>query len=341
LSWATVAIDEVAISTAYLMSRRSAEALTDVRVAEAVSALAALDAAGIIADPLRWHPAPPPIAATRLTTRHGFEQLSFASGYQPPVDVPGSDRWYDVDVNGRAHVFLLRHGDRPRPWLIVLHGHRMGEPRDLRLLGTGRLHRDLGIDVAHLVLPMHGPRGRGGAPSFPGVDPIANLLGMAQSVSDARSLLAWIQEQTPHPVATFGVSLGGHVASMFASLSDGLAAVIAGVPTSDVATMLGATMRSRWGEAALADSHVLDDAPRALSRVVSPLTFAPRVDIDRRFIYAAVGDRLVTADQAVALWRHWDRPTIHWLQGAHILNNAGASRRFVATSLVSAGVVVR
>jgi dienelactone hydrolase len=135
-----------------------------------------------------------------------------------------------------------------------------------------------------------------------------------------------------------GVSLGGHVAALVASLTDGLAAVVAGVPTCDVATMLAATMRSRWGVQAVTDSHVFDDAPRALSRIVSPLAFAPKVRHDRRFIYAAVGDRLVTAGQAVDLWEHWERPEICWLQGAHILNNVGAGRRFVAASLATAGV---
>ncbi len=338
LTWATVAVDELTLSTAYLMSRRTAEAMTDDRLGEAVEALELLTAAGVASDPVRWHPDPPPMAATRLSQRRGFEQLSFASGYQPPVEVPGMRRWCDVEINQRGHAFLLRHGDRPRPWLIVLHGHRMGEPRDLRLLASHRMHRELGVDVAHLVLPMHGPRGRGGAPMFPGVDPIANLLGMAQSVSDARSLLGWIRERSELPVAAFGISLGGHVASLFASLAGGLSAVVAGVPTADVATMLGATMRARWGQQAVIDSHVLDPAPLALSRIVSPLSFAPRVDHDRRFLYAAVGDRLVTAGQAVSLWEHWERPTILWLQGAHILNNGLASRRFVASSLVSAGV---
>jgi hypothetical protein len=75
--------------------------------------------------------------------------------------------------------------------------------------------------------------------------------------------------------------------------------------------------------------------------VASPLTFAPVITADRLFVYGAVGDRLVTARQAEALVRHWGSPTTMWLQGAHILNNVAASRRFVTRSLAVSGVTSR
>jgi pimeloyl-ACP methyl ester carboxylesterase len=222
---------------------------------------------------------------------------------------------------------------------VVLHGHRMGEPRDLRLLGSLRLRRDLDVDVAHLVLPMHGPRGRDRqSHPFPGLDPVANFLCMAQAVSDTRALLDWIRAEGTGRIGLFGVSLGGHVAAMVAGLDPGLDCVVSGVPTSDIATMLTDTMRARWGETALAASHVQDEAFRGLSRLVSPLALPPLVPIERRHVYAAVGDRLVTPQQALALWHHWERCSILWLQGGHIANNVGASRRFVTESLVAAGV---
>jgi hypothetical protein len=253
------------------------------------------------------------------------------------VPLPGDDRW-DAGDNGSAHAYLLRRDTTPRPWVVVLHGHRMGEPRDLRLLGSRRLQSDLDVNVAHLVLPMHGPRGRHSGGGFPGVDPVANFRGMAQAVWDARLLLSWLHGQGATSVGVFGVSLGGHVAAMLAGLERGLDAVVAGVPTCDFATMLADTMRAHWGDAALAASHVDGEDFRVLSRLVSPLAFPSLLPRDRLFVYGAVGDRLITPQQAEALWRHWDRPAILWLQGGHILNNMGASRRFVVDAFASCGV---
>jgi hypothetical protein len=217
----------------------------------------------------------------------------------------------------------------------------MGEPRDLRLLGSRRLQHELGVDVAHLVLPMHGPRGRGGGHPFPGVDPVTNLLGMAQAAADARTLLAWLRLGDRTPIGVYGVSLGGHVAGLLAGLDDELACVVAGVPTSDLSTMLADTMRARWGEETVRASHVLDPDARVLSRLVSPLAFPARVARERLHVYAAIGDRLVTPQQAIALWEHWDRPQILWLQGGHIINNLGASRRFVVDAMAACGVGAR
>lgn len=83
---------------------------------------------------------------------------------------------------------------------------------------------------------------------------------------------------------------------------------------------------------------MLDPASRELSRLVSPLAFGCRLPRERRFVYGAVGDRLVTPEQALALWEHWERPAIHWLQGGHIANNVAGARRFVADALVDSGV---
>ena len=345
LTWATLAVDELTVSAAYLFSRRSAEQVSEEAVADTSAAVRALRDVGAVDDPRLVHPQPGPPTDVRVTSRRragiDFEHLSFVSEYQPPVAVPGAERWSDGEANRRTHAYLLRHGDRPRPWAVVLHGHRMGEPRDLRLLGSRRLQHELGVDVAHLVLPMHGPRGRGGGHPFPGVDPVTNLLGMAQAVADARTLLAWLRLGGATPVGVYGVSLGGHVAGLLAGLDDELACVVAGVPTSDLSTMLADTMRARWGEETVRASHVLDPDARVLSRLVSPLAFAPLIPRERLHIYAAIGDRLVTPQQAVALWEHWDRPQILWLQGGHIVNNLGASRRFVVNAMAACGVGAR
>jgi hypothetical protein len=73
-----------------------------------------------------------------------------------------------------------------------------------------------------------------------------------------------------------------------------------------------------------------------VQRVVSPLAFAPRVPADRRFIYAGIGDRISTAQQAHQLWHHWDRPTILWLPTGHVRATVmGDVHRFVRRAVYS------
>ena len=185
---------------------------------------------------------------------------------------------------------------------------------------------------------MHGPRGRGGHHPFPGLDAVTNFFGFAQSAWDARALLAALRAEGADTIGVFGVSLGGHVAACSPVSTPTLRVSSRACPTSDVATMMATTVRQHWGEDAVDESGVEDESFRALSRLVSPLSLPALVPHDRLFLYAAIGDRLVTPQQAIALWRHWDKPEILWLQGGHILNNVGASRRFVVDALARSGV---
>lgn len=342
LAWATVAVDELTLSAAYLLRRRSSQTVTDDVQLTAAESVARLDRAGVLADPGLLYPqpaAPDDLRRSRRSrTGTAFEHLSFPSTWTPPVPLEVDQAWSDPGGNGRVHAYLIRHGDRPRPWLVMLHGHLMGEPRDLRLLGSLRLQADLGVDIAHLVLPMHGPRSRGTGHPFPGLDPTLNLVGMAQAVHDARALLALLRQESDTPVGVYGISLGGHVAGLLAGFEPDLGCVIAGVPTTDTSTMLADTMRGHWGEETVETSHVMDPAPRMLSRLVSPLAYPAVVPHDRLFVYGAVGDRLVTPQQALALWQHWDRPEIHWLQGGHIANNIRSARRFICAALQRNGI---
>jgi len=339
-TFASVALDEFALAVAFLAARRRSEANPVAMGAEPT--LACLRSAGVLDDPMLAYPAPSGPADVRLTRRSrpglSFEHLSFPSAFRPVDGLPGASEWLAVASNASVHAYLLRADLRRRPWVVVLHGHRMGEPWDVRILGSQRLHRELGANVVHVVLPRHGPRGRGSPVRFPGVDPVVNLLGMTQAVWDSRAVIAWARGQGATQVGVYGISLGAQLAGLLASVEPDLACVIAGVPTADFASMLEATILTHWGESAVADSHVRNDTDRLLSRLVSPLAFSPMVPRDRRYIYAAIGDRIVTPEQAVALWTHWERPEILWLQGSHIANSVSRSRRFVLRSLAASGV---
>ena len=143
---------------------------------------------------------------------------------------------------------------------------------------------------------------------------------------DLRRMLSWVRAQDAPAVGAYGLSLGGYNVSLLASLDEALACVIAGIPASDFSRLF-----FRHGPAL----HVLEAELNGIEeehmseilRVVSPLHLPPKVPHDRRYIFAAVADRLVPADQVRDLWRHWDRPRIEWYQGAHLTFSAHAHVR--------------
>jgi hypothetical protein len=66
-----------------------------------------------------------------------------------------------------------------------------------------------------------------------------------------------------------------------------------------------------------------------IMRVVSPLALEPRLPLERRFLFAAAADRLVSSGQATRLWEHWGRPRIEWYQGGHMTFRAHPSVRLL------------
>lgn len=271
--------------------------------------------------------------------RHAYERVVFDSGYQPHPGEPGRMRWLGYTENARGSALVLRHRE-PRPWIVCVHGALMGRGAvDLRLFRARHLHDDLGLNVVLPVLPLHGPRKHAGA-AFPGEDVLDDVHAAAQAVWDVRRLLSWIRAQEPDsPIGLNGMSLGGYVTALVASLEDGLTCAVLGVPVADLIDVLGR-------HAGLQDDdprHLTIAQAEPLGRMVSPLSLSPRVPMRGRFIYAGVADRLVhPRDQVLRLWEHWGRPEIEWYQGGHTgFFRSRPVHEFIDDALLQSGLVTR
>lgn len=295
---------------------------------EAHAARELIEAEGWLADPARYHATPEApeevLIAERVSLAAGrglpYAHLACASGYAPHPRLPGRARWLELESNRTAHAWVLEHPGAPRPWLVCVHGFGMGSPTtDLAGFRARWLHEELGLNLAFPCLPLHGPRAEGRLSGGGLLSPdYLNVIHMfTQSIWDVRRLLAWVRSREPLGVGLYGLSLGAHVASVVAGLEPELACVIAGIPAVDFPNL--ARDNESWVmRRADREFHVDWQDLRGLTHVVSPLSLEPLVGRDHRFIFAGLADRMARPDQARALWRHWDRPAIHWYPGSHI-----------------------
>jgi hypothetical protein len=287
---------------------------------------------------------PPPLSDVTVRKVKGrkrsFDRIFFDSGYTPLSGEPGGKRWRGYTSNIREYALFLRHPE-PRPWLVCVHGTEMGRaPLDLALFRAWKLHDELGLNVVLPVLPMHGPRSRGlpKAAVFPGEDVLDDVHATAQAVWDIRRLLSWIRMQEPESlIGLNGLSLGGYIASLVASLETGLTCAILGVPVADLIELLG----RHSGLAENDPRHHTMRLAEPIGRMVSPLSLDPLVPMPGRFIYAGVADRLVhPRDQVVRLWEHWGKPEIVWYPGGHTgFFRSRPVQRFVWDALQQSGLL--
>ncbi|MEO3761616.1 hypothetical protein ABGB19_25470 [Mycobacterium sp. B14F4] len=345
LALALQALSDEIVLLGFHLLRSAPEATRLERIQrEVIAALEFYGEKGWLQEPEKFFVAPPPLTDVSIrdvsSMGRSYERIFFDSEYQPSVGEPGRDRWLSYSANGREYGLMLRHRE-PRPWLVCVHGAEMGRAAlDLRLFRAWHLHEDLGLNVVLPVLPMHGPRARvlpKGA-AFPSEDVLDNVHGVAQAVWGVRQLLSWIRSQQPEsPIGLNGISLGGYLTSLIASLDDGVTCAIVSIPLADLVDLVA----RHAGVSDYLELRQMLMSAKPISRMISPLGLTPRVPMQGRFICAGIADRLVhPRDEATRLWEHWDRPEICWFPGSHTgFFRSRSVQQFIDGSLVRSGLV--
>jgi hypothetical protein len=305
---------------------------------------AALQAQGAYDDPQSLFGAvAAPESVDRSTGRiYGFdyELLRFPSAFLADEGLPGGVVWNRLDANREVALRVLRQGEPGRPWLLGIHGYRMGVPwMDLGLFGPRWLHERLGLNLVLPVLPLHGPRkiGLRSGDFYLDGDPLDLFHAQLQAVSDLRQTVAWIRQQEPEArIGVYGVSLGGYNAALLSNLEAGLAFAVAAIPVVDFAAAL-------WRVMPPAHQHYFEQEGlsealyRRLLSPVSPLRLPTQLAPDRRHVIGAVADRIVPASHPLALARHWG-VDVQWYEGSHLtVRRERLTREAVEAAMVTAG----
>ncbi len=279
---------------------------------------------GWLEHPERAHPMPPVLEQPKLVSRTlrgaaPFEHLTFSSEYEPH-DAEIHAEYLANEANRTAHVYLWRHRDGPRPTVLCIHGYAQGRiVLDAQAFEVRRLHERLGLDVAAVVLPLHGPRSalrRSGAGFLDG-HPLWTNAGFTQAVWDLRRLTGWLRAQGAPALGVYGMSLGGYTSALFASLEAGLACAIPMIPVASLSALVWRGMREPQRHAAEA-AGLSEEAFERAWGTHAPLRMQPLVPREGRLVVAALADRIVPPEQAHALWEHWERPALHWFPGTHV-----------------------
>ncbi len=303
--------------------------------AEMSAARALFEDRGWFEKPASYHSAPSPLDSPTLSAARvrgtDYEKLTFESGYEPHPEEPGRERWLSYRANRTACAWVLRHREANRPWLVCIHGYKMGYATiDLLAFQPDWLHHGLGLNLVVPILPLHGVRkiGRRSGDGFLSGEILDCAHAEAQAMWDIRRILSWIRAQSESKIGVFGLSLGGYNAALLSALDDDLACAILGIPLVDIpAVMIRHGLQSAIGysEPENLDTNLMAE----IMTVVSPLALEPRLPVERRFVFAAVADRLVPPEQAARLWEHWDRPRVEWYQGAHMTFRAHPNVRLL------------
>jgi pimeloyl-ACP methyl ester carboxylesterase len=272
-------------------------------------------------DPEQFYAAPPPLI--RMSQRPvrpleggGVFDLAWPSGYvaHHPEERGWFGRW---QTNETVHVRFFAH-ERPSPAIVLVHGYRGGPFHIEELIWpVSRLYRG-GFDVALFTLPFHGlrsPTRWSRSPLFPSNREISRTNeGLGQAIWDLRGLLSWLRGRGSLRVGVAGMSLGGYVAALLATVDPAPDFVVPFIPLSDFADAFVAHQ-------ALRDDAVPAELVAAARRSLTlcrPLARRPRIPGERMLVIAGEQDRITGLSQGQSLADHFGASLVTF-PGAHVL----------------------
>jgi pimeloyl-ACP methyl ester carboxylesterase len=303
-----VMLDELALSGFSLLGGTPKAIRPPDACAAAAEELSALGVDGAHADP---EPLQVQTTQRRRIAGLAYERLTFEHD-------PALPKTLDAEGFGgpaRAVVHVCRHADGPRPWLIWVHGAGQGGTEDLLLTRIGRIHHQLGFNVAMPVQPGHGCRRREW-PAYPDMDPLGNVAGMMRAVSEVRAVVKWVRPQASSVVVS-GISMGTPVAALVSHLQRDIDAVGLYTPILGLNAMIARHL-GRWGSSRDTFRELLaSPVVSQLTSVIDPLAVDPAPPPERRLIVGAWHDRMAMREPTTALQDRWGGQ-LYWYDGSHV-----------------------
>jgi surfactin synthase thioesterase subunit len=267
------------------------------------------------------HPIEPPLQRERLRDLPGGEviDIRWPSRYRPLQDE------YRTALQRCPQTRICRgrwyRHDEPRPVIISLHGWGMGwfnvEERTMSTLAF----YESGYDVVLFTLPFHAARSRsfGRTPSFPSPYPVRANEGFAQSVHDLRSLMIALHNDGRSEVGLLGMSLGGFVAGLAATVEARLSFALLLIPFISLPELLIMHgTKSRAYQENVTSGNSPEEFQAAFAST-TPTNRTPLIDSTKVFVAGARGDRVTTFAHARRFHEFFSGSTWHTFPGSHLL----------------------
>jgi pimeloyl-ACP methyl ester carboxylesterase len=315
LGWLASAVDRAA-TAAVRLSRPAAGPLEDV---ESRIALCEALANTYGAQHARIFPEPVPVEPW-VVRDGGVLDLSWPSRHEV-LERSVAEELSLHRANGTCHVRLRsRPGPdgAPRPVAVFLHGYLAGHYAFEERIWPLERFDALGYDTALFTLPFHGFRATVGgrnAPPFPGRDPAINVESFRQAVGDLRDFLCWLRTRGHPTVGLVGMSLGGYMAALTATVEQRLAFL---VPVIPLACLVDFALEQGHLEGTSSRARRLEEALRKVYATVSPCCRPPCLQGKRVLVIGARADQITSVHHARRLAHHFSAP-LHTWPGGHLL----------------------
>lgn len=247
------------------------------------------------------------------------------------------ERWRDPARGWHGRRWLPRRAAPGQPVVVLLHPW-MATPLHLWLYRwlTAPLRR-AGVELWVPTLPEHMERaeaGRASGEQCVSADLTRTAASIRGGAAETVALVRWLRERGAARVSLWGVSLGGWIGALVATMTDDLDAVVLWEPVARPEVTLRESGLTAELRHALDSAAVGEDLLAALLRELSPAERPLLVDRARVLMVAGRQDTVVPAATVRCLGARWGVATV-WLEHAHVsLVGSPTARRLSTTFLL-------
>ncbi|MFC0559431.1 alpha/beta hydrolase family protein [Halalkalibacter alkalisediminis] len=247
-----------------------------------------------------------------LSERDDYRSGTFESKSLISTGYPTNDKVIgEAFVNKKENV----------PNLIFVHGWRQDSFERMRNIFHDRLKSETDGNLYYFTLPYHFQR-KPVESLFSGeymisADVSRTLQAVQQAVVDLRAFIHWIKTHKKGPVILIGLSLGGFITNLTATLEPKIDALVSIFYSNRLSYSIWKTNPGIYIRADLEQHGVTYEDLVNYWQITEPSLSRPKVNKENILLISAKHDQYVDIEDANYLWESWERPTRYLYNCGH------------------------
>ncbi len=172
--------------------------------------------------------------------------------------------------------------------------------------------KEKGFNLFYYTLPLHLDR-QPNTSLYSGEYMIsANVEGtveaIKQAVTDLRALIKWIKEKKGEKVILIGISLGGYVTNLTATLEAQIDGLISIMYANSLSFSIWKTVPGKYIKEDLVNNGFTYEELKDYWNIIDPSQYNPLITNDNILLISGLYDQYVLLEDTNRLWKQWQQP---------------------------------